>query len=199
LALKGAQAQHHGDVADIPPFPQHHDADDDFDPIVRPVDIACRLAGLFKVLLGDLSSGVSVNHENLGLLEAKLLRLPEVLAEGVGVDVLLGHDEEHRLYTQLSVDAPVVFPALHGGPQPVTIFLSDVVPGNAIGVLVGPLGIALSGDDQWRLDDTILHRLRHRVVADRPGEVHRILVLGRGREVEPEAKTGWQGSMDCEQ
>ena len=97
LGAEGAQPQHHGDVTDVPSLAQHHDADDYFDLVVGLVDVARRLAGLFEVLLRDLSGGVGVDHENLGLLEAELFGFPQVLAEGVGVDVLLGHDEEHRL------------------------------------------------------------------------------------------------------
>ena len=66
-------------------------------------------------------------------------------------------------------------------------------------VLRGLLGVVLLGDDQRRLDDAVLHRLGERVVADRPGEVHAVLVLGRGGEVEPERETLGQRAVDGEQ
>ena len=89
-------------------------------------------ARLLEVALGDLALGVRVDHEDFGLLEAELLGLPEVLAQRVGVDVLLRHDEEHRLGVELLVDAPVVLPALDGSTQPVAVLLGDVVLGDAL-------------------------------------------------------------------
>ena len=104
------------------------------------VDVAGGLARLVEVLLGDLALGVGVDDEDLGFLEAELLGLPEVLADRVGVDVLLGHDEEHWLGAELLVDLVVLLPALHGGPQPVAVLLADVVLGDVSGSCLGCLG-----------------------------------------------------------
>jgi hypothetical protein len=97
LRRERAQAEDDGHVAHVPALAQHHHADDRLDLALGLVDVAGRLARLVEVLLGDLARGVGVDDQHLGLLEPELLRLPQVLANRVGIDVLLGHDEEHRL------------------------------------------------------------------------------------------------------
>jgi len=140
-----------------------------------------------------------VDDQYLGFSESELLGLPQVLADGIGVDVLLGHDEQNRSGAELLVDLVVLFPALHRRAQPVAVLLADVACRDAVRVFLRLFGVVLLGDDQRRLDDAVLHSLGERVVADGPREVHPVLVLGRGREVEPEREPLRQGAVDREQ
>ena len=126
LGRERAQTEHDGHVPHVPALAQHHHADDRLDLALGLVDVAGRLARLVEVLLGDLARGVGVDHQDLRLLEAELLGLPEVLADRVGVDVLLRHDEEHRLGVELLVDLVVLLPALDRRAQPVAVLLANV-------------------------------------------------------------------------
>ena len=83
--------------------------------------------------------------------------------------------------------------------QPVAILLADVVLRDAVRIFDGLLGVVFLVDDERRLDDAVLDRLGQRVVAYCPGEVHAVLVLGGGGEVEPERQPVRQGAMDSEQ
>ena len=90
-------------------------------------------------------------------------------------------------------------PALHRGMHPVAVLLADVFPGNVVGVLHRLFGIVLIGHNEGGFHNPVLHHLSQRVVAHRPGEVHAVLIFGRGGEVEPERQPLGQCPVDAEQ
>ena len=197
LGGERAQPQHDRHVAHVPALAQHHHAHDRLDPAAAAVDVARGLPRLFQVSLPHFAGGVGVDHQYLGRLES--CGRAEILAQRVGVDVLLRHDEEHRLDAERAVRGPMLLPPPYRGLQPIAVLRGDVVLGHPLGVVRRLPGVVLVGDDDRRLDDPVLHRLRQRVVAHRPREVHAVPVLGRGREVEPGADPLRQRAVNAEQ
>ena len=104
LGGEGPEPKDDRDIAHVPPLTQHHHADNGLDLAPRLVDIARRLAGFFEVLLRDLASLIRMDDEHLGFFEAKLLCLPQVFAERIGVGVLFRHDEQDWLRPEWLVD-----------------------------------------------------------------------------------------------
>ena len=80
-----------------------------------------------KILLRYLTLLVGVDHQDFGLLEAKFLRLPEILANCVCEDIFLRHDEENGLRPEFLVRLVVVPPTLNGRLNPVAVLLSHVL------------------------------------------------------------------------
>ena len=113
-------------------------------------------------------------------------RLPvKILIERIGVEApgdlvrrlgILGHDEEQRLPAAFFPFLPGFLPAGVAQHQMVLIFYR--------GVLSGLLDERLTPTDDGRLDDSRIHRLAQRRVADHMLEDVAVVVLGRGGEVE---------------
>jgi hypothetical protein len=103
-----------------------------------------------------------VDDEDFGCLETKLFRLTEVSANGIGEEILFRHDEQDRPGAEFSISLVVFLPTLHSSLDPVTILLADVLSGDVVGVLCWLFGVIFPGDDNWRLDNTVLDRLGQR-------------------------------------
>jgi len=185
LGSKRPQAEADSHVPHIPALAEHHDAHDGLDAVLRQVDVAGGLAGPVQVFLGDDALSVGVDDQDLRGLEPELLGPLEVLADAVCLHGVLRHDEEHRPHAHLLVGLVVGLPPPDSRVDPEAVLLDSVVPRHVVGVSSRIARVVLQAHVQRGLDYAVLHRLGERVVADDPGVVHAVLVLGRGREVQP--------------
>ena len=64
LGSKRAQAQHDGDVTNIPALTQHHNADDDLDGALGVINVVCGRTGFLQVTLPYLALPVRVNDQH---------------------------------------------------------------------------------------------------------------------------------------
>ena len=169
-----AEGDDHADVADVPAFAEHQDADDAADPAVGRVDVAGGAAGEVEVVLGDLAAAVGVDDEQL--VAGEVGELLQVVAGFVRGERVLAHHEQHgplaRRRERLVEDAP----AADGDVEPLPVALE-----RRVAELDGRAGDL--ADDRG-LDDPVRDGLRERVVDDDVTEHPAVLVLRRGGVVE---------------